>query len=156
MKRKIVCLAVFICSLAAFDACAFTSDKEYTNKIVAEAENRIRRTDIAQNRRIEELEDKVKELSKELSALENWTKEKWGVSIDELKRVDGKSSVSIWLLLLIVFVIVAILAFAFWPRRRLASELPPGSGLQPKCPRCGWEHDPGDTVCKNPACKTHF
>lgn len=156
MKRIIVCLATFISSLAAFDACAFTSDKEYTNKIVAEAENRIRRTDIAQNRRIEELEDKVKELSKELSALENWTKEKWGVSIDELKRVDGKSSVSIWLLLLIVFVIVAILAFAFWPRRRFASDLPSGSGLQPKCPRCGWEHDPGDTVCKNPACKTHF
>ena len=22
------------------------------------------------------------------------------------------------------------------------------------CPRCGWEHAPGETVCKN--CKTHF
>lgn len=156
MKRKIVCLAIFICSWTAFDASAFTSDKKYTDQIVAEVENRIRRTDDAQSRRIGELENKVEELSRELSALENWTKEKWGVSIDELKRVDGKSSVSIWLLLLIVFVIVAILAFAFWPRRRLESVLTSDSGLQPKCPRCGWEHDPGDTVCKNPACKMHF
>ena len=26
----------------------------------------------------------------------------------------------------------------------------------PKCPRCGMEHNPGDTVCKNPKCKTQF
>ena len=26
----------------------------------------------------------------------------------------------------------------------------------PKCPRCGQEHDPGDTICKNPNCKTQF
>lgn len=156
MKMIVTFIALFVCSLAAFDACAFTSDKKYTDQIVAEVENRIRRTDDAQSRRIGELENKVEELSKELSALENWTKEKWGVSIDELKRVDGKSSVSIWLLLLIVVVIVAILAFAFWPRRRLESVLTSDSGLRPKCPRCGWEHDPGDAVCKNPACKMHF
>ena len=26
----------------------------------------------------------------------------------------------------------------------------------PKCPRCGLEHNPGDTVCKNPNCQTYF
>jgi hypothetical protein len=25
-----------------------------------------------------------------------------------------------------------------------------------RCPRCGWEYAPGDTICKNPNCKTHF
>ncbi len=30
-----------------------------------------------------------------------------------------------------------------------------GSTL-PKCPRCGQEHAPGDTICKNPNCKTQF
>ena len=156
MRMIVTFIVLFICSCAAFDACAFTSDKKYADQIVAEVENRIRRTDDAQNRRIGELERKVDELSKELFALQEWTKEKWGVSIDEIKRVDGKSSVSIWLLLLIAFVIVAILAFAFWPRKRLEPGLSSSSGLHPKCPRCGWEHDPSDTVCKNPACKTHF
>lgn len=26
----------------------------------------------------------------------------------------------------------------------------------PKCPRCGLGHDPSDTVCKNPNCRTRF
>ena len=26
----------------------------------------------------------------------------------------------------------------------------------PKCPRCGLWHDPNDTVCKNPNCRTQF
>ena len=26
----------------------------------------------------------------------------------------------------------------------------------PKCPRCGLEHNPDDTVCKNPKCRTQF
>lgn len=156
MKTMLVSLTLPICLVAAFNACAFTSDKKYTDQIVAEAEYRIRQTDDAQSRRIVELENRVNELSRELAALENWTKEKWGVSVDELKRVDGKSSVSIWLLLLIVFVIVAILAFAFWPRGRYKPGLSSDSNLRPKCPRCGWEHELGDTICKNPACKTHF
>jgi hypothetical protein len=27
---------------------------------------------------------------------------------------------------------------------------------RPKCPRCGQEHNPGDTICKNPNCRTQF
>ena len=42
---------------------------------------------------------------------------------------------------------------SYTPKSPFASA---GPGARPKCPRCGWEHDPGDTICKNPACKTQF
>lgn len=58
--------------------------------------------------------------------------------------------------LVLLFLGLSIVGFGGWlffPRKASPPIAPVG---RPKCPRCGWEHDPGDTICKNPACKTQF
>lgn len=62
-----------------------------------------------------------------------------------------------------IWLAIAILGFFIWVRTGSKIVTAQASQKQtevdsnlPKCPRCGQEHDPTDTVCKNPNCKTQF
>lgn len=103
-------------------------------------------------KRDEELEQEIRSLSEKLDQV-----------VDALKKAnikaekgDRKGSYSLWLLLPISVFALAVVCFAFWPRKLLAAPSSSDSSSQLKCPRCGWEHGPNDSVCKNPACKTQF
>ncbi len=186
MNTRIPIIALAICLFAILGAYAKPDkdDKAYTDKKVGEVaswvatvqksvehhETRIKALEISvkkdleeQNKRISELEKKVDDLSKKLAALDKWSHEKWDKGGEELEKankktekVDKKSSYSLWLLVPVTIVILAVVVFAFWPRKTVSPSAVAESSDRPKCPRCGWEHDPKDTVCKNPNCKTQF
>ena len=61
-----------------------------------------------------------------------------------------------WVLLLTAAVVCVILCFMFWPRKSNSGTTRHASSDKSRCPRCGWEHGPNDTICRNPNCKTQF
>ena len=93
---------------------------------------------------IEDLRSQVAGLSKRLS------------DIDGKPPISNGISLPSWVLVIMAVVCAIIVAFAgllFWPRKKVSSIVTEPSQ---RCPYCGWAHDPGDTVCKNPKCKMHF
>ena len=61
--------------------------------------------------------------------------------------------------LVLLFLGLSIVGFGGWlffPRKAIPAPSGISHAGRPTCPRCGREHDPGDTVCKNPACRTQF
>lgn len=49
---------------------------------------------------------------------------------------------------------IVLIVGCFFLFRSSSKHLPSSVQDDLHCPRCGWEHAPGETVCKN--CKTHF
>ena len=103
---------------------------------------------------------KINELTEKL----NETRKLLDKNLNDIEKLRGGTERTghrvrtILLLLVPIAAIVLLFAvFFFWPRNRAGqttASVEPGA--RPKCPRCGWEHDPADTVCKNPACKVQF
>lgn len=141
---------------------ALTERVEEDEKRIVDLEKREKENNDGQAERIRELEGEVNRLSSELAELKKWGEDKWSVGKEELSRanqtaVDGnaKGNLALWILLPVAALVLLFAVFFFWPRKRDGqSSTPLEPGSRPKCPRCGWEHDPGDTACKNPACKT--
>jgi hypothetical protein len=120
-------------------------------------------------KKVEELEKRlaaadkiIADQSKQIQTLREWVEDKWELGKGELARANEKAdqgirtgSYSLWLIIPISAAILFVLGFFFWPRKTVSALAVDVSGL-PKCPRCGREHDPADTICKNPACKTQF
>ena len=119
------------------------------NRRLDELRSSTNKKDEALNRRIDELQASVSKLQKRVDSL-------WEKGATNLDKADTKANVALWITIPIVMVVCGILCLAFWPKR--SKSLPPNPALSDKlkCPRCGWEHAPGDTVCKNPKCKTQF
>ena len=109
----------------------------------------------ALNERIQKLESDVNRLQKRVDSLE-----KGATNLESIGRkgdkTDIKANVALWITIPIVMVICSILCFAFWPRKSKSVAISSARSDQHKCPRCGWEHDPDDTVCRNPNCRTQF
>ena len=105
---------------------------------------------------IKELQASVNELQAKVDSL--W--EKGATNLETIGRkgdkTDIKANVALWITIPIVMVICGVLGLAFWPRKSKPVPISATRSDQHKCPRCGWEHDPSDTVCKNPNCKTQF
>ena len=179
MKTKLL-LVIFAISFVvapfAFAGGPDKADSKYTDEQVAKVqkqvsghegrikglETSVKKDSDEQNKRIAELEKKVEDLSGKLAELKEWSEEKWNTGKRELEKVNAKakdgrekSNLALWILVPVVAVVLVVLVFFFWPRKPVSSAVP-GASDRPKCPRCGWEHAPGDTVCKNPACKTQF
>ena len=138
-------------------------DMEYTDNKVLEVRNFLVgiHNDLVlvvdkHSAQIEELKASVKELQARVDSL--W--EKGATNLETIGRkgdkTDIKANVALWITIPIVMVICSILCFAFWPRKSKSVAISSVRSDQHKCPRCGWEHDPSDTVCKNPNCKTQF
>ena len=73
-----------------------------------------------------------------------------------VRKANSEASWALIILLSIVSVIIAVCAFVFWPHKTKPVSILGDMPSRLKCPRCGWEHVPGDTICKNPDCKTQF
>lgn len=114
-----------------------------------------------QNKRLEELSQTVQHQSATINEMLSQLKEVQAKLDINAKRIDNipvEPSAPLWIKVVlggIAAIIFAVLGLFFWPRKSISTASGNASG-RPKCPRCGWEHDPGDTICKNPACKTQF
>ena len=124
------------------------ADSQEQNKKIAALEERQR----AQGAKIDEL---VRELNAVKSNLDASSK-----SIDTLastaKGARRTGNILLWILLPVAALVLLFAGFFFWPHNHIGQPPAPEPGARPKCPGCGWEHDPADTVCKNPACKVQF
>ncbi len=181
MNTRIPIIALAICLFAVSAALARNPDpkkadvdcKAYVNQKVRETNDRIdslKSTSNATGKKAEVLEKRLEELYQ--------TVQKQSETINtlsgQLKEVQGKLQINaneiaslprdppptpLWVkmpLAIIVALILAVLVFAFWPRKTVSPSVSTESSDRPKCPCCGWEHDPKDTVCKNPNCKIQF
>lgn len=130
---------------------------------LADLEKREKSNTDAQTERIEQMEKEINQLSTKLADLQKWEEDKWKVGKDELSKAqktaqvgNAKGIIALGILIPIAALVLLFAGFFFWPRTRGETPAPPPSGTRPKCPGCGWEHDPGDTICKNPSCKVQF
>ena len=182
MKNRITILILAICLLGAPGVFAKPDkdDKEYTDKKVAEIyktvsghetrihalESSVKNDSEDQNKRLGNLERTVgnqTEAINKLIAQVKEVQEKLDITTKAIDEVGGTTEenqrwvkILLSILIPIIAITLAVLGFAFWPRKVLSPSASTDSSARPKCPRCGWEHDPKDTVCKNPNCKTQF
>ena len=140
-------------------------DKDYTDRMFRERFEPFRTT---MNDNVKIYNGRLEGIDKSITELEATVK-KLKSAIESLSErvsdLDGKPPITYgsllpaWVLAIIVLVCLIVVFFVFllfWPQKKECRSVPKDSSSRPKCPRCGWEHDPDDTVCKNPVCKTHF
>jgi hypothetical protein len=129
---------------------------KYHNDLLVDAVNEKKAQIEGLQASVKGLQASVEELQARVDSL--WKKEAKNLETIGRKgdKTDIKANVALWITIPIVIVICSILCFAFWPRKSRAASLSPTLSDQHKCPRCGWEHGPNDTVCRNPNCKTQF
>lgn len=99
------------------------------------------RAEIAQKEK--ELAEKEKELKKTRSQLSN--------AINDEKHTRWKLYLVLLIIGLIIVGIVGTFVYAAIKNPKVHT-VP--TGVQNRCPRCGWEYHDGETECKN--CHTHF
>ena len=125
------------------------------------------------NERVEPLENKVRELENQLLAIQMAVSNYWDTGVKNMDALqaavteteqkikdikskpngDSKGTVALWITIPTALILVFFLSLAFWPKKTGSLTV---QANKHKCPRCGWEHDPGDTVCRNPNCRTQF
>ena len=111
----------------------------------------------------DDLDRQIKELRASVSELQSKVDGLWKKGATNLENIgrkgdkaDIKANVALWISVPIVMVICSVVCLVFWPKKTRAVTINSGRTDNNICPRCGWEHDPGDTVCKNPNCRTQF
>jgi predicted PurR-regulated permease PerM len=132
------------------------SDKAYSDRRLSEEIRPITNNIEALNKRIQTLESDARSLQKKVDEL-------WNKGAKNLDALDSKvqgtgrnANIALWISLSIVLSICGTLCLVFWPRKSKTIAINPTLSDKHKCPRCGWEHGPDDTVCKNPNCRTQF
>lgn len=171
MKAKFFWAYIIVLVFSPFvNASPDRDDMTYTdNKVqevrgyLVEAHNNLVSVVDKHSVQIEELQASVKELQASVNKLQARVDSLWEKGVTNLETIgrkgdktDIKANVALWITIPIVMVICSILCFAFWPRKSKPVAISSARSDQHKCPRCGWEHDPDDTVCRNPNCRTQF
>lgn len=168
MKIKISIATLLLFLLGAI-ICQAESDKKYTDRRLEEVRTVNSEQDrklLEMNVRVDKLEESlqiqaktVNQLIEQLENLQN----KLGENAEKINKLDTKTEkvgkrwvIALWVGIPVVVLLLAGVVFLFLPTPFLSSTGQQDGSGRPKCPCCGWEHDPGDTVCKNPACKTQF
>lgn len=165
----------FIVFAIAFFSIPFVmaeSDMEYTDRMFKERfepfRDKMDRNIDTFNSNVDYYNNQLRDIDRSLTELKSSVKELQS-TVDSLSKrvsdIDGMPPVVTghmlpsWVLFIIIVICIIIFAFAiflFWPRGKSSTSSFVNSSSRPKCPCCGREHDPGDTVCKNPNCKTQF
>lgn len=102
---------------------------------------------------IEDLKAKQETLEKRIAKLEKQA----GDSVSESKTSKGHYPWEIWLAIIVLGIFTVFKINGKTPNTPSVLPMHPATNSgRPRCPRCGQEHDPGDTICKNPNCKTQF
>ena len=140
-------------------------DRDYTDRKFREQFEPFQNT---MNRNVEIYNQRLRDIDDSIAKLETTVKELQAANKDLAKRVsdiDGKPlpdpgpllpSWALYIIMTVCAIVIAFVILVFWPQRKSNSSTSVGPTSRPKCPYCGWEHDPGDTICKNPNCKTQF
>ena len=167
--KTITSFIIFAVFLLGTTASRAESDKKYTDRRLEE----VRTVNSEQNRMLSEMNLRVDKLEENLQTqaktinqlieqLEN-LQNKLGENAEKINKLDTKTEkvgkrwvIALWVGIPVVVLLLAGVVFLFLPTPFLSSTGQQDGSGRPKCPCCGWEHDPGDTVCKNPACKTQF
>lgn len=161
-----ICVMVFVLSPFA----KAESNKDYSDRRLSEEIEPIKRIINSLNEgtrsnteAIKALTERIQKLESDVSSLQKNVDSRWKKGVTNLETIgrkgdktDIKANVALWITIPIVMVICGVLGLAFWPRKSKSVAISSVRSDQHKCPRCGWEHDPSDTVCKNPNCKTQF
>ena len=169
MKKKIIFSSIMFLVISAFAKVEW-GDKAYTDRRLSEEIGPIKddinslTTNTSSNTKyIKELDKRIKELELKVSELQETVDRRWNKgakNLDDLgakvKGTNRNANIALWISLSIVLSVSGVLILVFWPRKSRTASLSPTLSDKHKCPRCGWEHDPGDTVCKNPNCRTQF
>ena len=172
MKTKISIVAFVLFLLGAM-ACRAESDKNYTNRRIEEVEARMTDVNSWQNSEIGKLQKHVATLENSIQSQANTINQlieqlehlqnKLGENAEKINKLDTETEkvgkrwvLALWVGIPVVVLLLLGLILLFIPASSRSSNNRQGDNERLKCPRCGWEHDPGDTVCKNPACKTQF
>ena len=176
MKAQIHFLVVFsflfAASLARGDEAARIEAKvKPVRDQVARHEQRIKALESSvksdsenQNKRLDELKSTVDQQTTAINQLIGQLREaqeKLAITAKTIDEVGGKTEGNRrWVRILrsvmipVALIVLAVVGFAFWPRKTVAASSSVEAPARPKCPRCGWEHDPDETICKN--CKIQF
>lgn len=160
-----ICVMVFVLSPFA----KAESDRDYSDRRLSEEIRPIKLNintltggTTNNTRAIKALTARIKKLESDVSRLQGKVDslEKRATNLETIGRkgdkTDIKANVALWITIPIVMVICGVLGLAFWPRKSKPVPISATRSDQHKCPRCGWEHDPDDTVCRNPNCKVQF
>ena len=167
MKARFFLLFVAIFTVSPFAKAE--RDKAYSDRRLSE-EIRPIKDDInsltegtsSNTKAIKTLKERIQKLESDVNRLQNRVDslEKGATNLESISRkgdkTDIKANVALWITIPIVMVICGVLGLAFWPRKSKPVPISATRSDQHKCPRCGWEHDPDDTVCRNPNCKVQF
>lgn len=109
-----------------------------------------------QQTQIDELKDQISQMEEEKSQQEEEIKTISSERDQSRKEAEFANRRFYYLLsgvLLVVLLLVAGFVFLIQKGRTGASC---SSYNESICPRCGWKREPGETICKNPKCKTRF
>ena len=165
MKTKFFWAYIIVLVFSSFvNASPDKDDMKYTDEKVTELRNYLVKYHnmLVENVngkkvQIEELQKSVKELQARVDRVDG-LREKGAANLETVGRkgdiTDIKANVALWITIPIVMVICGILCFAFWPRKSKSVAISSARPDPHKCPRCGTEHAPGETVCKH--CQTQF
>lgn len=168
MKTRYFWICVMVLVLSPFAKAE--SDKVYSDRRLSEEIDPIKRginslTEAASSNTavIIKLNERIQKLESKVSELQETVDRRWNngaKNLDDLgtkvKGTNRNANIALWISLSIVLSVSGVLILVVWPRKSRTASLSPTLSDKHKCPRCGWEHDPGDTVCKNPNCKTQF
>lgn len=130
--RAIYLLLIAVCFLFS----AGCGDGGSSAQQVSKLESQVRKL----NTQVSELREENKKLKKERDEAESVAKSRY-ITLS----IFAYTALGIAILLIGGFV------FMVRPIKRAPAKM---SNDSLHCPRCGWEHRPEETVCKN--CKTHF
>ncbi len=168
MKARFFLLFVTIFTVSQFAKAE--SDKVYSDRRLSEAISPIKydinswtKVTSSNTKEIKVLNERIQKLESDVSSLQEKVDSLWKKGATNLETIgrkgdktDIKANVALWITIPIVMVICGVLGLAFWPRKSKPVPISATRSDQHKCPRCGWEHDPDDTVCRNPNCKVQF
>ena len=140
-------------------------DKAYTDRMFRERFEPFRDT---MNRKVDVLNRQIDNANNSIAELKSTIKKLQATNKDLTERVgniDGKQPPdpgpllpkwAIFIIMTVCAIVIVFVILVFWPQKKSNSSTSVVSPSRPRCPRCGWEYNPGDAICKNPDCKTQF
>ena len=158
MKNQVSIIFIFFILATSFTL--GVSDKEYTDQEIEKINMKIELLEEKIQSSEDQLSDLIMILAKDhkilknkISNLENSLEEK-NILISNIGKTTGKTKRNVFITFIMIFIIVVIiiafLAFIFWPAKTpKMTNLASDASTQLKCPKCGWEHAPGETTCRN-------
>ena len=164
VKKRLLlaCVMIFAC---ATHAIAYNDNdaREAVQPAINTINERLDKLESSTTQADDDLNMQVKELRASVRELQSKVDSLWKTGATNLETIgrkgdkaDIKANVALWISVPIVMLVCGVICLVLWPKKTSAVAIKSARTDKNKCPRCGWEHDPRDIICKNPECKTQF